>query len=87
MPQKFSFRNEGDIKTFLDEGIQTQHYQKTYPRRKTIKVNENEMLTEETSGFQEGRKSNGMGMSKGEQTMLLMSFVKTLKGEGKKNIT
>lgn len=45
------------------------------------------MLTEETLGFQEGRKSNGMGKSKGEQTTLLMSFVKTLKGEGKKNIT
>lgn len=40
------------------------------------------MLTEETLGFQEGRKSNGMGKSKGEQTTLLMSFVKTLKGEG-----
>lgn len=42
MPQKFSFGNEGDIKTFLDEGIQKQHYQKTYPRRKTIKVSEKE---------------------------------------------
>lgn len=41
MPQKFSFGNEGDIKTFLDEGIQ-KHYQKTYPRRKTIKVSEKE---------------------------------------------
>lgn len=29
------------------------------------------MLTEETLGFQEGRKSNGMGKTKGEQTTLL----------------
>lgn len=42
MPQKFSFGNEGAIKTFLDEGIQKQHYQKIYPRRKTIKVSEKE---------------------------------------------